>query len=265
VPFRAIIADAHLGEQPGDLERFGAQLDDLAHRDVQDLTLLGDTFAYLIGDRRFLGGVVAAVLERLAGFRRGGRRVHLIEGNRDFFVRGSVLAREHLDSVRQVRVFTTGGRRYLLVHGDLVDPYDHRYRFWRFVAKNPGAYLAMRALPGWLGRAIVRRAERQLRGLSPAGAPFDRLALASYARARFAAGVDRVVIGHYHEYLRFADGARDLIALPAWRDTGAVALVAPSGALAVEGAAASARERVLGLREHTPLGKVVAGHTDWDS
>jgi len=230
---RAIVADAHLGERAGDVDRFGRFLDELRALGAGELNLLGDTFAYFIADERYLTGTVREALALLDRFRAGGARVHLIEGNRDFFVRGSEVAAEHFDSAGLARAVQTASRRYLLVHGDLIDPYDRGYRLWRFLSKNPLAFLAMKALPPALGRPIVEHFESRLHGYTPSHGRIDELSLLSYARARFAEGFDRVVVGHHHRFLRTIDGGRDLIALPAWRDGGGYALLAASGALAV--------------------------------
>lgn len=231
----AIVADAHLGERPGDVARFGELLEELQARGVRELNLLGDCFAYFIADERYFTATVREALALLDRFRARGGRVHLIEGNRDFFVSGSAVAEQHFDSAGMERTVQTASRRVLLVHGDLVDPYDRGYRLWRFLSKNPASFLAMKALPPMLGRPIVEHFERRLHGYTPNHGAIDELSLLCYARAHFAEGFDRVIIGHYHRYLRVPDGGRDLVALPAWCNSGAHALLTSSGGLAVLG------------------------------
>jgi UDP-2,3-diacylglucosamine pyrophosphatase LpxH len=228
---RAVVADSHLGQVDGDLERFAALTAEMAARGVGEAVFLGDLHRSLVGFERFWDDTVRAVLESLAGLRRAGARVVLIEGNRDFFLDGPDLD-PFRDAVGSVHSFAAGGRRFLLEHGDLVNRRDRAYRFWRNVSKSDFARAGARMLPRRLARRLVSDTERRLAQTNFSyrrTLPVDDLT--AHAQRHFAAGVDVVLWGHFHRPWLYAEGGRQARVVPAWGETGAVVWVASDGDL----------------------------------
>src|SRR5664280_2733603 len=83
---RAVLADLHVGQVPGDLDRFLATVAGLERRGAGEVVFLGDLFRALVGFSRFWDATVRRGLEELAALRRTGVRVVMVEGNRDFFL-----------------------------------------------------------------------------------------------------------------------------------------------------------------------------------
>ncbi len=195
----AVIADSHLGQQSGDLPPFLRALDQIRGRGAGSIYLLGDIFQYLIGDPKFSGPTLLGFLDGVRELRKAGTAIHYVEGNRDFYLRGSYLESE-FDSIRPEASFEAGGRRFFLVHGDGINQRDWPYRFWRFVSKNPGARAVMKLIPGPAANRIVSKTETRLRESNfkhKSQLPADLIR--SYARRRFEAGDDVVLLGHFHE------------------------------------------------------------------
>ena len=198
----AVIADSHLGQQPGDLPAFLRALDQIRAGQATAVYLLGDIFQYLIGDPKFSTPTLTAFLEGVRAFRRAGAAVHYVEGNRDFYLRGSYLEPE-FDSVQPEAAFAAGGRRFFLVHGDGINARDWPYRFWRFASKNPAARSLMKVIPRAAASRIVAKTEKRLRESNfkhKSNLPVDLIR--SFARKRFAAGDEVVLLGHFHEEWR---------------------------------------------------------------
>lgn len=195
----AAIADAHLGGPGGAAAPLAEQIDRLDSGNCERLVLLGDLFQVWVGSRRFetedIGRVVAA-LERL---RDRGVPSHYIEGNRDFFLRGSEYE-SYFDSIGLEFAFEVGGRKYLVVHGDGLNERDYLYRFWRRFSKNPLSRLGMLGLPKRLAQLLIDRAES---GLSKTNfkhkSRIPDEVLCSYGRKRLAEGYDELLLGHFHE------------------------------------------------------------------
>ena len=232
---RAIVADLHVGQDPGDLGRFRRLTDELARRAPGEAIFLGDLFRTLVGFSRFWDDTIRTGLEALAGLRAAGVRVVLVEGNRDFFLDARELD-PFRDSWGMAHSFAAGGRRFLLEHGDLINRHDRLYRFWRSVSKSGAARLWARLLPRVLAQRIVRGTEERLsrtnftyRRALPVGDLEDR------ARRHFAAGVDTVLWGHFHREWRFEASGRVALTLPAWAETGTVAWVDDDGRCTVGG------------------------------
>lgn len=231
---RAVLADLHLGERPGDLERFRHVVDEATGRGVGEVVLLGDVFRALVGFPHFWDETVRAGLGELQRLRCGGVRVVLVEGNRDFFLDEPALD-EFRDTATSCHSFSAGGRRFLLQHGDLVNVRDWRYLFWRRLAKSGAARLGARLLPGRFARRVVAGTEQRLARTNFAyrsRVPEESLRRA--AAAHFAAGVHVVLWGHFHRPWMIARGGGLAAVVPSFAEWGTVIWVtAEGGELAV--------------------------------
>jgi|GEM_PF-567688 UDP-2,3-diacylglucosamine pyrophosphatase LpxH len=222
---RAVLADLHLGERPGDVDRFRSVVDEVLRRGAGELVLLGDVFRTLVGLPQFWDEEVRAGLEELRRLRRAGARVVLVEGNRDFFLDERALD-DFRDRAAPCHSFSAGGRRFLLEHGDLVNVRDWRYLAWRRLAKSRAARLWARLLPPRLARRIVAYTEARLAETNfsyRSRIPEERLQ--RVAQAHFAAGVHVVLWGHFHHPWHFALGTRLGVVVPAFAEYGAVVWV----------------------------------------
>lgn len=212
----AAIADAHLGGPGGSAEPLIDQLDSLRADRCERLVLLGDLFQVWVGSKRFETPDIAGVVEGLARVRSRGIPVHYVEGNRDFFLRGSEY-RKCFDSIGLEFSFETGGRRYLVVHGDGLDARDYLYRFWRRLSKNPVSRLAMLGLPKNFANALIHRTER---GLSKTNfkhkVEIPEQVLLEYGQKRLAGGFDSLLLGHFHEPHRWTTSGGEIRILDAW-------------------------------------------------
>ncbi|HUK11790.1 MAG TPA: metallophosphoesterase [Thermoanaerobaculaceae bacterium] len=231
---RAVLADLHVGQVPGDLDRFVAAVETLRGRGAGEVVFLGDLFRALVGFSRFWDDTVRAGLEAVAALRRDGARVVLVEGNRDFFLDAPALD-PYRDAAGTAHSFTAGGRRFLLEHGDLLNHRDRAYRFWRAVSKSGPARVWARLLPKGLARRIVLGTESRLKETNftyRRELPLDDLE--SAARRHFAAGVDVVLWGHFHRAWSMREGSREARVVPGWMETGTVVWIGDDGGLELE-------------------------------
>jgi UDP-2,3-diacylglucosamine pyrophosphatase LpxH len=233
---RLIIADSHVGQGRGDAAAMNAHIRCAAARGVAEIIYLGDAFQYLIGMSKFWTSSVHEVLAVWRELRAEGVRIGIVEGNRDFFLDEAELSAE-LDWSGRSRQFVAGDRRYLLVHGDLVNRRDLAYRFWSTVSKSSMARLWARVLPRRLAVAIVRHMESHLaktnlrfRSVKPVQD------LERSAEAAWAEGFDVLFWGHFHSPWICRSGGHIALVMPAWLETRTSVLVDDSGAWAVVGA-----------------------------
>ncbi len=227
---RAVLADLHVGQSPGDLERFVAAAGELRRRGAGEVIFLGDLFRALVGYSRFWDATVRSGLGELAALRRGGTRVVLVEGNRDFFLDARELD-PFRDASGEVHSFVAGGRRFLLEHGDLINRSDRSYRFWRALSKSPAARVWARHLPRRLAQRIVFGTETKLAKTNfsyRVALPTSDLEAA--ARSHFAAGVDVVMWGHFHRPWTLEVGGRRAYVVPGWMETGTIVWIDDDGA-----------------------------------
>jgi UDP-2,3-diacylglucosamine hydrolase len=212
----AVIADSHLSGPGGPAGPLLEQIEALPAQGCGHLVLLGDIFQAWIGFPHFETPDIAAVAAALRGLRRRGMRIDYIEGNRDFFLKDSVYA-DAFDQVGLEATFDAGGKRYLVVHGDLLNDRDWQYRFWRFLSKSPPVRLAVRLIPGRLARRMVHSTERRL---SQTNFKHKRRipeeVIRRYAERRLAEGYDVLLLGHFHEPRTWQVPGGEVRLLEAW-------------------------------------------------
>lgn len=226
---RLIIADAHIGQRPGDAADMKSMLLKAHDSGVTEIIFLGDGFQYLIGMSKFWTDGVVEVISLWRQLRAEGVRIGVVEGNRDFFLDAPELAAE-VDWSGLDYEFTAGGRRFRLVHGDKVNLRDLQYRFWSWVSKCWPARVWARLLPRTVAVGIVRSMEARL---AETNRRFRyRKPIASLRRAAETAwseGVDVLLWGHFHTRWEYSHDDRTSVILPAWLDTGKAGLIDSNG------------------------------------
>jgi UDP-2,3-diacylglucosamine hydrolase len=212
----ALLADAHVGGPGGSGDDLARELDALDASRCDLLLILGDLFHVWVGDRRYESEEIRRLLPALDRVRGRGVEIRYLEGNRDFFLEDSVYA-ARFDSVAREHAFVCSGVRYLAVHGDGLDDHDWRYRFWRRASKNPVSRAAARRLPARLARRFVHGMDRRL-----AETNFEHkmripeAVIRRYAEERLAEGHDVLLLGHFHQPLRFAVSGGEVRLVDAW-------------------------------------------------
>jgi UDP-2,3-diacylglucosamine hydrolase len=244
----AVFADAHLGQADGDADDFLEALATVRRRGLSTVVFLGDIFHYFIGDARFETPLVRRVLDAWKELAASGTSLRYVEGNRDFFLRGTRFV-SSFAAYGGTDGLDVGGVTYAFVHGDRVNTRDLPYRFWRLVSKNPVSRGALALIPGPLARAAVRKTEARLYRTNfrhKSRLPEAEL-LAEGRRAR-RAGYDRLLVGHFHvgRLLEAPDGIVQV--LPAWLEERTHVEIDGAGRLALveEPGAERAMRRVAG-------------------
>jgi len=221
-----VIGDSHIGLSEGNETPILAWLDRLVALHPRALYLNGDLFHYLIAHPKFYTRSVANVFARFRELRDGGLPIHYVEGNRDFFLRGS-FAEESVTDVAMEYTIDAGQRKYLIVHGDMINDHDIPYRFWRFASKNAASRFSLRFIPKKMARKFVDSIEGRLSSSNfkhKARLPIEQME--AYGRSRSAEGFTHVVLGHFHDKL-VLPGPTTITVLPPWYETGEAMAIDP--------------------------------------
>ena len=215
---RAVFADCHVGRQAGDEGPFLQALEQARDRGAKAISLLGDIFHFFIAHPKFETPAIARFLETVDRLRAAGVPVTYVEGNRDFFLRGSYVESKFRD-VCDEETFQEGDRRFLLTHGDLLNEEDKPYRLWRAISKNPISRTAIDFLPRGLANRFVWKVEARLyRSNFKHKTRLPVEMIRSFATRRFREGYDVLLLGHFHRsWSEDVDGGRVEI-LPAFVD-----------------------------------------------
>ena len=222
-----VIGDSHIGLADGNEQPISAWLDRLLKVKPKALYLNGDLFHYLIAHRKFFTSSIDKVLRKFREVVDAGVPIHYVEGNRDFFVKGSFVEDSITDVALEYEV-RAGNRRYLIVHGDMINDRDWQYRFWRRASKNPLTKLGLELIPKRVARRFVDSVEGRLARSNFKHKPRLPVELMeAYGRKRGKQGFTDVVFGHFHQKLVMPANGTTVTILPPWYETGEAMAIDP--------------------------------------
>lgn len=223
-----VIGDSHIGLGDGSEKPVNAWLDRMAALRPRALYLNGDLFHYLIAHPKFKTTSVERVMAKFREVRDRGIAIHYVEGNRDFFLKGSFVEDVVTDIAIEYAV-QAGANRYLIVHGDMINDRDWKYRFWRRASKNPISRLGVDLIPKKVARSFVDAVERRLAGSNfkhKSRLPVEMMD--AYARQRAREGFTHIVFGHFHDKVVMPAGpSMTVTVLPPWYETGEAMVIDP--------------------------------------
>ena len=222
-----VIGDSHIGLGDGSEIAVNAWLDRLAALKPRALYLNGDLFHYLIAHPSFRTPSVARVMAKFRELRDRGITIHYVEGNRDFFLKGSFVEDAVTDIAIEYAV-PAGTKKYLIVHGDMINDHDWQYRFWRRASKNPVMRLGVNFVPRRIAKRLVDGVEARLSRSNfkhKSRIPVEQMT--EYGRSRAPEGFTDVVLGHFHEKL-VLPGKATITVLPAWYESGEALRIDPT-------------------------------------
>lgn len=223
-----IIGDSHIGLREGAEKRVNAWLDRLKTTDATALYLNGDLFHYLIAHKNFRTGAVDRVFAKFKELRDRGTAVHYVEGNRDFFLKGSFVE-EFVTDVATEFAIPAGAKKYLVIHGDMINDRDWKYRFWRRASKNIATKIGVSLIPKRIATDFVDSVERRLAKSNfkhKTTLPTDLMK--AYGDKRSAEGFTDVVFGHFHRKLVLPAERSTISVLPAWYESGEALRIDPA-------------------------------------
>jgi UDP-2,3-diacylglucosamine hydrolase len=224
-----VIGDSHIGLAEGSERKVNAWLDRLAALKPKALYLNGDLFHYLIAHDKFRTKSVDRVMEKFRELRdQHGIAVHYAEGNRDFFLKGSFVEKAVTDVAMEYAI-PAGTNKYLVIHGDMINDRDWKYRFWRRASKNPIMKMGVNLIPKKIAKNFVDSVERRLARSNfkhKSRVPVELMA--NYASQRAGEGFTHVIFGHFHQKLEVPAGPSSIVTvLPPWYESGEAMRIDP--------------------------------------
>lgn len=212
------VSDSHLRSDDEETDRF---LRFLAREGptAGTVILVGDIFDLWVARRGLELAVHRAVVDAVARLRGQSVLVKYVQGNRDYFVADRYRDGPFSEVAEESLLEVHGGRRIHVSHGDLVNPRDRQYLFWRRFSRSAPVRRAFEWIPSRPAGRLSSYLERRFRTTNLSfRRGFPRPEAEAYAREVFARGADTVVLGHFHEarLLELEGGA--LFVLPGWRE-----------------------------------------------
>jgi UDP-2,3-diacylglucosamine hydrolase len=192
------LSDAHLKNQVDDGYHQIVKFLDLPDDHVDDLFILGDLFDFWFCRDSRIYPAFSSVIKKLADLKKRGIRIHLFEGNHDFFLA------DYFTKTLGITVFTgwanidLDGRNVLISHGDTIDRTNKKYIFLRKLLRSGMFYRMQRIIPPSLLWIIARASSAVSKELTIQTETIIAKKMEAFALNKFHEGIDAVIVGHCH-------------------------------------------------------------------
>jgi UDP-2,3-diacylglucosamine hydrolase len=183
---------------------------------VDDLYILGDLFDLWFSEDAIIYPEYRAAVEKLLELKDQGIRIHICEGNHDFFLADYFAGQLGVEVIKDWAAIDLEGRRTLISHGDTVDERNRRYLLLRRFLRSSFVYKLQRVLPVsflWKVAQISSKLSKELTAETA-----DALAekMRRFSLRKFRDGFDAVILGHCHKHFiedRVVNGNRKTFAI----------------------------------------------------
>lgn len=169
--------------------------------DVDDLYILGDFFDFWFSAGDFIYQEFRDIVEILAELKERGIKVHLCEGNHDFFLADYFARHLGMEVIADWATINLEGRRVLISHGDTVDEKNRSYLLLRRFLRSSFFYKLQRAMPVSLLWRIAQMSARASKELTAETADALARKMRRFSKRKFRDGFDAVILGHSHGHL----------------------------------------------------------------
>jgi UDP-2,3-diacylglucosamine hydrolase len=192
------LSDAHLKNQRDDGYRQIMKFLDFPEEHIDDLFILGDLFDFWFCRDGHIYPGFRTVVEKLADLKQRGMRIHLFEGNHDFFLG------DYFTKTLGIKVFTEwanidlDGRKVLISHGDTIDRTNKKYILLRKLLRSGLFYRMQRSIPPSILWKIARASSAVSKELTIESETIIAKKMEAFALNKFHEGIDAVIIGHSH-------------------------------------------------------------------
>lgn len=165
---------------------------------IDHLYIAGDLFDFWFCRKENINPEFKPLINKLIELQKSGVRIHLSEGNHDFFLG------EYFHDVLGMDVFEEtidakmDNLKVLIAHGDTADSTNSRYMLLRRTLRSRAFYHFQRLIPSsisWTLAGLTSSASKELT-VEDGNALVKKME--SFALARFQESYDAVILGHCH-------------------------------------------------------------------
>lgn len=212
------LADAHLGEEDNSYNEFILSIEKIPINIISHFIVLGDLFKFFIGIEKWITAEQKRILEEIYKLKKNGVKTIFIEGNRDFFLEEKILSK-YFDFIGEEFILNYDEKKFLFIHGDKINKKDIKYLFWNKFSKSFFLYFITKKLPKKLLFPFYVFLEKSMRNMNfkyRGKIPFNEI---NFFANSLKENFDYVIFGHFHKSYRDRIGQKELILLPAFKDT----------------------------------------------
>jgi len=166
---------------------------------IDDLYIVGDLFDFWFCQKDKIYPEFKLIINKLIELQKSGIRLHLFEGNHDFFMKDyfyDVLGMEVFEDQTDIKL---DNLRVLIGHGDTADKANIKYILFRKLLRSRSFYHFQRLIPSSIRWAIASFSSTASKEMTIEDGDVLVDKMLSFARERFKEDYDAVVLGHCHE------------------------------------------------------------------
>jgi UDP-2,3-diacylglucosamine hydrolase len=187
---------------------------------IDDLYLAGDLFDFWFCRKEKIHPEFKPVIDKLIELQKAGIRIHLGEGNHDFFMGEyfhDVLGMEVFEEMTDARL---DNLNVLIAHGDTADRKNIKYILFRKFLRSPAFYNFQNLIPASIRWALAGLSSMASKELTVEDGDALVKKMASFALEKFQESYDAVILGHCHvpsiNYHTVANKKRAFVTLGDW-------------------------------------------------
>jgi UDP-2,3-diacylglucosamine hydrolase len=165
---------------------------------IDDLYIAGDLFDYWFCNRDKINPEFILIINKLIELQKAGVRIHLGEGNHDFFLG------EYFHDVLGMEVFPEwsdvkmDNLRVLIGHGDTADSTNIKYLLFRRILRSRLFHTFQCFIPASIRWALANFSSTASKEMTIEHGDLLAKRMLSFALKKFQADYDVVIVGHCH-------------------------------------------------------------------
>lgn len=166
---------------------------------IDDLYIAGDLFDFWFCTKSKINPEFILIINKLIELQKAGIRIHLSEGNHDFFLREyfhDVLGMEVFEEWADVKLDQI---RALIGHGDTADKANSAYLLFRKILRSRLFYNFQRVIPARVLWTIANFSSTASKEMTREDGDVLVDKMLSFAVDKFQDGYDAVIVGHCHK------------------------------------------------------------------
>jgi UDP-2,3-diacylglucosamine hydrolase len=187
---------------------------------IDDLYIAGDLFDFWFCQKEKIYPEFKPIINKLIELQKTGIRIHLSEGNHDFFMVEyfrDVLGMDVFEEWMNVRL---DNLQALIAHGDTTDSTNIKYILFRKFLRSHAFYNIQRFIPASLRWTLAGFSSTASKEMTIKDGDALVKKMLSFALAKFQEGYDAVILGHCHvpsiNHYTIADKKRSFVTLGDW-------------------------------------------------
>ena len=166
---------------------------------IDDLYILGDFFDFWFCGKDHIHPEFQLVISKLIELQKSGVRIHLCEGNHDFFMKEyfhDVLGMEVFEEWADIKLDQL---QVLVAHGDTANHSDRIYMMFRKILRSRLFYHIQRFIPASIRWGLAGLTSNASKQLNDDNSDYLVEKMLSFAAAKFRDNYDAVILGHCHK------------------------------------------------------------------